>query len=156
MNSEVINILTMAKVIQTAVAPVFLITGIAATLGVLSNRLARITDRARQLERKLKVRTDEDFNKSLTTELRALLKRSRCIHIAFSLSVLSALLVCAVVMCLFLSHIQSINLSVTIASCFVAAMALLICGFLSLLCEVFLATRSMRRGMIFADIDIND
>ena len=72
MNSEVINILTMAKVIQTAVAPVFLITGIAATLGVLSNRLARITDRARQLERKLKVSTDEDFNKSLTTELRAL------------------------------------------------------------------------------------
>ena len=75
MNSEVINILTMAKVIQTAVAPVFLITGIAATLGVLSNRLARITDRARQLERKLKVSIDEDFNKSLTTELRALLKR---------------------------------------------------------------------------------
>ena len=136
MNSEVINILTMAKVIQTAVAPVFLITGIAATLGVLSNRLARITDRARQLERRLKVSTDEDFNKSLATELRAL--------------------VCAVVMFLFLSHIQSINLSVTIACCFVAAMALLICAFMSLLGEVFLATRSMRRGMIFADIDIND
>lgn len=156
MNNEVINILTMAKVIQTAVAPVFLITGIAATLGVLSNRLARITDRARLLERKLKISTDEEFNLSLTTELRALLKRSRYIHIAFSLSVLSALLVCAVVMLLFLSHIQSVNLGVTIGSCFVGAMALLILAFLSLLCEVFLATRSMRRGMIFADIDIND
>ncbi len=44
----------MAKVIQTAVAPVFLITGIAATLGVLSNRLARITDRARLLRAKIK------------------------------------------------------------------------------------------------------
>ncbi len=118
--------------------------------------MARITDRARQLERKLKVSTDEEFNLSLTTELRALLKRSRCIHIAFSLSVLSALLVCAVVMLLFLSHIQSINLGVTIGSCFVGAMALLICAFMSLLGEVFLATRSMRRGMIFADIDIND
>ena len=152
MNNDVINILTMAKLIQTAVAPVFLITGIAATLGVLSNRLARITDRARQLERKLKVSTDEDFNKSLATELRALLKRSRCIHIAFSLSVLSALLVCAVVMLLFLSHIQSINLGVTIASCFVAAMALLICAFMSLLGEVFLATRSMRRGQTAAPV----
>ncbi|WP_372761928.1 DUF2721 domain-containing protein [Pseudoalteromonas sp.] len=156
MSSEVINILTMAKVIQTAVAPVFLITGIAATLGVLSNRLARITDRARLLERRLKVSTDEEFNLSLTIELRALLKRSRCIHIAFSLSVLSALLVCAVVMLLFLSHIQSINLGVTIGSCFVAAMALLIFAFMSLLGEVFLATRSMRRGMIFADVDVND
>ena len=156
MNNEVINILTMAKVVQTAVAPVFLITGIAATLGVLSNRLARITDRARLLERRLKLNTDDDFSKSLATELRALLKRSRFIHIAFSLSVLSALLVCAVVMFLFLAHIQSINLSVTIACCFVAAMALLICAFISLLGEVFLATRSMRRGMIFADIGIND
>ena len=156
MDNEVINILSMAKVIQTAVAPVFLITGIAATLGVLSNRLARITDRARLLERRLKVSTDDDFNLSLTTELRALLKRSRCIHLAFSLSVLSALLVCAVVILLFLSHIQSVNLGVTIGSCFVAAMALLIFAFMSLLCEVFLATRSMRRGMIFADVDIND
>ncbi|MGO2010446.1 MAG: DUF2721 domain-containing protein [Pseudoalteromonas sp.] len=156
MNSDVINILTMAKVIQTAVAPVFLITGIAATLGVLSNRLARITDRARQLERRLKVSVDENFNLTLATELRALLKRSRCIHIAFSFSVLSALLVCTVVMLLFLSHIQSINLGVTIAFCFVIAMALLIFAFLALLGEVFLATRSMRRGMIFADIDIGD
>jgi hypothetical protein len=156
MNNEVINVLTMAKVIQTAVAPVFLITGIAATLGVLSNRLARVTDRARQLERKLKVSVDEEFNFSLRTELRALLKRSRCIHIAFSLSVLSASLVCAVVMLLFLSHIQEINLGIAIACFFVIAMVLLICSFLSLLGEVFLATRSMRRGMIFADIDNND
>ena len=59
-------------------------------------------------------------------------------------------------MLLFLSHIQSVNLGVTIGSCFVAAMALLIFAFMSLLCEVFLATRSMRRGMIFADVDIND
>ncbi len=156
MTTDVINILTMAKVIQTAVAPVFLITGIAATLGVLSNRLARITDRARTLERKLKKSADEDFNHSLRTELRALWKRSRCIHIAFSLSILSALLVCCVVMLLFISHIQSINLGTTIAICFVVAMLLLICAFFALLAEIYLATRSMRRGMIFADIDVNE
>lgn len=146
----------MAKVIQTAVAPVFLITGIAATLGVLSNRLARITDRARSFERKLKSSRDEAFNHSLTTELRALWKRARCIHIAFSLSVLSALLVCAVVMLLFLSHIQSVNLGMTIAILFIIAIMMLILGFIALLAEVFLATRSMRRGMIFTDINFDD
>ncbi|MEO2268935.1 DUF2721 domain-containing protein [Pseudoalteromonas pernae] len=156
MNNEVVNILTMAKVIQTAVAPVFLITGIAATLGVLSSRLARVTDRARTLERKLKISSDEEFNRSLTTELRALLKRARCIHIAFSLCVLSATLVSAVVMLLFVASIQSVNLGTTIALCFMIAMLLLILAFISLLAEVFLATRSMRRGMIFADIDIGE
>ncbi|MEM0515648.1 DUF2721 domain-containing protein [Pseudoalteromonas sp. YIC-827] len=156
MNTDVVNILTMAKVIQTAVAPVFLITGIAATLGVLSNRLARITDRARTLERKLKTSSDEDFNHSLTTELRALLKRARYIHLAFSLSVLSATLVSAVVMLLFMANIQSVNLGTAIALCFMIAMVLLILAFISLLGEVYLAFRSMRRGMIFADIDLGE
>lgn len=152
MSQDPVHILTIAKVIQTAVAPVFLITGIAATLGVLSNRLARITDRARLLDRKLNNNQDDSLASSLTQEMRALLKRSRCIHIAFSMSVLSALLVCAVVMMMFISHLYTMPLSVTISSCFIGAMILLICAFLALLAEVFLATRSMRRGMIFKDI----
>jgi hypothetical protein len=41
---------TVAHVIQLAVAPVFLLTGVSALLGVLTNRLARIIDRARALE----------------------------------------------------------------------------------------------------------
>ncbi len=153
MQGDVINILTMAKVIQTAVAPVFLITGIAATLGVLSGRLARITDRARQVQRKVNSSEESDYKVNLQRELRALWKRARCIHISFSMSVLSALLVSAVVMLLFMSHIQSINLGTTIAICFIIAMILLIIGLFFLLAEVFLATRSMRRGMIFADIN---
>ena len=40
----------IVHLIQSAVAPVFLLSGIAATLGVLINRLARIVDRARLLE----------------------------------------------------------------------------------------------------------
>ncbi|MFY8301093.1 DUF2721 domain-containing protein [Pseudoalteromonas sp. SS15] len=152
MSQDPVHILTIAKVIQTAVAPVFLITGIAATLGVLSNRLARITDRARLLDRKLNNNQDDSLASSLTQEMRALLKRSRCIHIAFSMSVLSALLVCAVVMMMFISHLYTMPLSVTISSCFIGAMILLIGAFLALLAEVFLATRSMRRGMIFKDI----
>ena len=40
----------IAHLIQSAVAPVFLLTGVAAMLGVLTNRLARIVDRARTLE----------------------------------------------------------------------------------------------------------
>ena len=144
MTPDALNILTMAKLIQTAVAPVFLITGVAATLGVLSNRLARITDRARLLEKKIRISADDSLKTQLTTELRALWKRARCIHISFSLSVLSALLVCTVVMALFVSHLLSMNLNITIGISFVGAMLLLILAMLSLLVEVFLATRSMR------------
>jgi hypothetical protein len=40
----------IARVIQLSIAPVFLISGIAALLSVLSGRLARLVDRARVLE----------------------------------------------------------------------------------------------------------
>ena len=43
---------TIAHVIELAIAPVFLITGIGSLLAVMSNRLARIIDRARQIETK--------------------------------------------------------------------------------------------------------
>ena len=43
----------VAHAIQLAVAPVFLLTGIAAILSVMTNRLGRIIDRARVLEEKL-------------------------------------------------------------------------------------------------------
>jgi hypothetical protein len=41
------NVSETARAIQLAVAPVFLVTGIAALLGVMANRLSRIIDRWR-------------------------------------------------------------------------------------------------------------
>ena len=38
--------------VQLAIAPVFLLIGVAGLLGVMANRLARIVDRARDLEQK--------------------------------------------------------------------------------------------------------
>jgi len=44
------SITTVSHVIQLAVAPVFLLTGVGAILAVLINRLGRIIDRYRVLE----------------------------------------------------------------------------------------------------------
>jgi hypothetical protein len=40
----------ISHAIQLAIAPVFLLTGVAALIGVMANRLARIIDRARYYE----------------------------------------------------------------------------------------------------------
>ena len=45
------GVTAIAHVIQLSVAPVFLLSGIGAMLGVMASRLARIVDRARVLER---------------------------------------------------------------------------------------------------------
>jgi len=50
------RIAAIAHVIQLSIAPVFLISGVATFLSVLTNRLARIVDRARVLESKFDFR----------------------------------------------------------------------------------------------------
>src|SRR5256885_12002104 len=46
-------LMDIVHLVQSAVAPVFLLSGVAATLAVLTNRLARAVDRARALEERL-------------------------------------------------------------------------------------------------------
>ena len=47
------GISSIANAIQLSIAPVFLLTGVGAILGVLTNRLARIVDRSRVLDDRL-------------------------------------------------------------------------------------------------------
>jgi len=47
------QVAALGHVIQLAVAPVFLLSGVSGLLGVLTNRLSRIIDRARVLEERL-------------------------------------------------------------------------------------------------------
>jgi len=44
------DVATIAHVIQQAIAPVFLLTGIGSLLSVMANRLTRIIERARLVE----------------------------------------------------------------------------------------------------------
>lgn len=134
----------IVHLIQSAVAPVFLLSGVGVTLGVLTNRLARIIDRARALEAQF----DRDGPRA--DELRAMLKvlarRAHYINGAIALSSVSALLVAMVVIMLFASAFVPVDLSVTIAVLFVASMLSLCAAFVAFLIEVRLATQSLRFG----------
>ncbi len=132
----------IVHLIQSAVAPVFLLSGVGVTLGVLTNRLARIIDRARTLEAQF------DHGGPKADELHGMLKvlarRAHYINRAIALSSVSALLVAMVVIMLFTSAFVPVDLSVTIAVLFVASMLSLCTAFGVLLLEVRLATRSLR------------
>jgi hypothetical protein len=133
------SITTVAHVIQLAVAPVFLLTGIGAILAVLTNRLARVVDRFRVLERSLP-ETGMHPRAGESTEMARLSRRSRLIHWAISLCTVAALLICIVIATLFIGSILNVDVSATIASLFIAAMLALIAGLLSFLREIALAT----------------
>lgn len=140
------TITTVAHVIQLAVAPVFLLTGIAAILGVLINRLGRVVDRFRALEN-ISPKAAESERAAHRTEMVLLSRRARLIHWAITLCTIAALLICIVIATLFVGSSMGVELSGTIASLFIVAMLALISGLLSFLREISLATGSIHVTM---------
>jgi hypothetical protein len=136
------GISSIAHVIQLAVAPVFLLTGVGAILAVLINRLARVVDRFRTLEHRLP-EAENDRLAPTQTEMQILSRRARLIHWSISLCTICALFVCVVIATLFIGSMIGVDLSGTIALLFVAAMLALIAGLLSFLREITLATGSI-------------
>jgi hypothetical protein len=134
----VASISTVSHVIQLAVAPVFLLSGVGAILAVLINRLGRIVDRYRLLERSPNAGADEETLAQIEMEILA--RRARLIHWAISLCTVGALFICIVVATLFIGSMLHVSVSQLIALMFVGAMLALIAGLLSFLREISLAT----------------
>jgi len=135
----------IAHVIQLSIAPVFLLTGVASFLGVLTNRLARIIDRARALEALL-LNANERERAETERELASLSLRARLINRSIGLATVCALLICAVIALLFLGAFLGFDVKWLVGSTFIATMFVLIGGLVSFLREVFVATRHLRIG----------
>jgi hypothetical protein len=136
----------IAQVIQLAVAPVFLLSGVGIILTVLTNRLVRVVDRARKVEADAKTATAKELPRH-RENLRVLARRARLINRAVTLSTLCALLVALVVAALFLSALLNVNFSLPIATMFILAMLSLIAALVLFLREVFLSISALRFGI---------
>ncbi len=136
----------IAHLIQSSVAPVFLLSGVAATLGVLTNRLARIVDRARVLEEQ-QLTGQRAAAAQLHADLAVLARRANYINVAISLSTIAALLVALVVVTLFANAVLGSELGVLIALLFVAAMVSLSAAYVAFFVEIRIAVAALRIGM---------
>lgn len=136
---------SVGHAIQLSVAPVFLLTAIGAFLGVLTNRLARVIDRARAAEARLDTATPDELT-ALTALLVTLARRARLINWAITLCTITALFVCSVVAALFVGAFLRFGVATAVAALFVAAMVTLISGLICFLREIFVATSSLRIG----------
>ncbi|QJD99916.1 DUF2721 domain-containing protein [Massilia forsythiae] len=130
----------IGHVIQLAIAPVFLLTGVATKLTVLTNRLARIIDRTRDLKLRLQQGPDRDIHE----ELDVLYQRWQLINYAITSSTACGFLICVIIACLFLGDTAGLPLDRYIAGMFVVAMIALIASFIFLLREVLVSFRYMR------------
>jgi hypothetical protein len=135
----------ISHVIQLAVAPVFLLTGVGAILNVMANRLSRIVDRARALELKL-AGAEGDLHAELVQRLGNLSRRARMMGHAIALCVVTAVLVCGVIITLFLGEFLAFEATLPAALLFIAALLSFLLALISLLREIFLAIHTMKFG----------
>jgi hypothetical protein len=133
----------IAHAIQLAIAPVFLLTGIAALLGVMANRLARIIDRARYYEQTWE-KLDDRARVAARAELANLERRRHLASWAINFCTSAALLVCIVIAALFIEAFFSADLKWLAGVLFIGAMIALIGGLGCFLREVYVATHTVR------------
>jgi len=144
---ELTEIESIANVIQLAVAPVFLLAGIAGLLNVLSVRLGRAVDRVRVVETRLGKEPHAEHVSILQAEISALWSRVRLANWSIRMFVAGALVVCLVIVSLFFSELAQFNMSAAIVVFFLGAMLLLITGLILFLIEVSISTRSIGHGI---------
>jgi len=149
---------TVSHLIQLSVAPVFLIAGVGAILGVLSQRLARITDRIERLNIKInQAVSDEGQNRRATdvsAETSTSLKRHRYylqiraknMNLAILFCIMTGLLVASVIMILFLSSFFAFDGGLLIAALFILGMGAFMASLSLFIREIFMATYFMQRA----------
>lgn len=145
-----IDVAAVARVIELAVAPVFLLAGISGLLVVLTNRLARIIDRSRVLRSAELDTISEEDRERIGRELKAAFLRGRVVNFAILMATLSALMVCLVIVTLFMGFFQTVEMSVVISGMFVVCMSFLALSFCGFLAEVLISTAYLKSGMMAA------
>ena len=136
----------LSKVIQLAIAPVFLLSAIGTIINALTGRLGRAVDRRRIVEERL-LHEEGDARDDLLEETQLLATRTTLVLWAIALAVLSALLVCLLVGTAFMGAFVSLDLSRTVAVLFIGAVASLTLCLIFFMREVFLAALSVKHAV---------
>ncbi|ASQ90059.1 hypothetical protein CHL67_03180 [Prosthecochloris sp. GSB1] len=125
----------LIPVIQTAVGPVILISGLGLLLLTMTNRLGRIIDRSRSLSAELDS-ADSATVERVCLEIDILWARARLIRVAIMLASFSCLFASLLVISLFLSPLVALDLPLLISFLFIASMICLIVSLLFFLLDV--------------------
>lgn len=130
-------------VLQVAIGPVILISGVGLLLLTMTNRLGRAIDRARALARDLRERREPDREQVLA-QVVIIYRRARVIRLTIALAALSVLLAAVLIIALFLSALLKWDQGFLIGLVFIASMAALIASLLTFIYDIHLSLVALR------------
>ena len=122
---ELLSIAQLIPVLQTAIGPVILISGIGLLLLTMTNRLGRAIDRTRILVGGLP-NTAEAKREKTVAQLRILWGRARMIRLAIALASISALAAAILIIVLFTTALWQMESAWVIVAMFMVSLVSLI------------------------------
>ncbi|MEW6405290.1 MAG: DUF2721 domain-containing protein [Chloroflexota bacterium] len=132
---DIRSVSQLIPLLQTAIGPVIMISGIGLLLLMMTNRYGRVIDISRRLVGDL-ASASGDHRARLVGQLRIMWKRARLIRLVIALSAMSALCAAILIIVLFLTALWQIEAAWLIVSLFILCMVSLI-GSLSLfICDI--------------------
>ncbi|MBD7958890.1 MULTISPECIES: DUF2721 domain-containing protein [Comamonas] len=126
--------------VQLAVAPVFFLTAVAGMISAVAGRLARIIDRARVMEERVRASTDEDFIDRGLRELNYLRTRGRIANWSIGLLTLCGFLIGLTIVFLFVGEAWSVRGYQIAVFSFLAGVGSFIAALACFMWETVLAT----------------
>jgi hypothetical protein len=137
------SVADLIPVLQVAVGPVILISGVGLLLLSMTNRLGRVIDRARILDRELRPGSPEDPHRN-REQLRILIDRARLLRLAIVLASVSVLLAACLIISLFLATLLKLNAGALILVQFVGCLGCLICSIIEFIRDINLSLAAMK------------
>ncbi len=116
----------LIPVLQIAIGPVILISGIGLLLLSMTNRLGRIVDRSRSLWRELRDQGDPAERELTIQQLRHLRRRAVLVRWAVTLSTLSIFFAAVLIATLFMAALLRLDIAGLISAIFIVCLLALI------------------------------
>jgi len=125
----------LIPVLQLAIGPVILISGIGLLLLSMTNRYGRTIDRARSLARERRSAAG-DLIASIDAQLAIILRRARIVRRAIALAGFSMLLAAVLIILLFISVLVRVDIAWALAILFIGCMASVIGALVNFILDI--------------------
>ena len=133
----------LIPVLQVAIGPVILISGVGLLLLTLSNRFGRAVDRSRQLGRELREVGVAD-RPLLAAQVEILYRRARLIRLSIITAALSVLLAAVLIIVLFLTALMKLEVGGAITLLFIACMLSLIVSLSAFIRDIQFSLKALK------------
>jgi len=133
----------LIPVLQVAIGPVILISGVGLLLLTLTNRFGRAVDRSRSLAKEVR-EVNQAERQRLASQVEILYRRAQLIRLSIIMAAVSLLLVAVLIIVLFVTALAKLEAGFVIVLLFVCCMASLITSLAAFIRDIHLSLQALK------------